>query len=108
MGEPKQHNVVIYGDDYGCGVAPSQLLVNANDQVTFQNLTDGNVTVEFLKGNPLDGDIGDVTPGESGKKTRGVNGSVGSYAYKAFCQSKGVYAQASVPRIIVYPEDDIT
>ena len=101
-----QHVVVIVADDYSCTVAPGQLLVNEQDEVTFLNLTTDRVTIEFPKGNPFGEAVGNIKPGEGEKDriTRTVQQNLPSriYHYTAYCHAKKQYAEGSIPRIIIH------
>ncbi len=98
------HNVLIVEDKYGCTVAPVSLCVKKGEEVTFLNYTGNTVDVDFLDGDPFNKTVGSVNPGNEAAKKRTVaqDASFHSYLYEVYCHSKEVYAQASIPRIIIY------
>lgn len=85
-------------------IKPAEVLLGVGDQVTFYNLTGDRITVMFpdekLFGK--ENDVLEINSDPADPLTVLEEAGLGSFPYSVFCHGINDFAQASLPRLIVY------
>lgn len=101
--EPQCHRIAVIDEGGSCRITPREILAGRGDTVEFFNITGGNITL-MLPDPGLLGATNYLISGGTGVRLP-VSGTapIGTHAYTVFCDSIKEFAQASIPRIIIYP-----
>lgn len=102
--QPQLHSIAVIKEGSSCKITPGDVLARRIDAISFNNMTDGKITVMFPDDNLFGKPVFSIDSRRAEQIPVRNNAELKVYTYTVYCDSIQDFAHASIPRIIIYDD----